>query len=271
MINDIRTLASWYPFLPAQGVELNDSIKSVLDVKLTLFLEATAVRYPDVNDDEFSVQIIGADTDFVYAAAALADGYSLTWDISDFSAECRAASSGIALIALKIYRGRDALPAYNENYIVFDTTLDTDINDLIGLVLHPDCVYIYQEAPKLVLSINGTEYPFPIDGDEPGRYDMILRNGYNCAISYTGQSLDITCGASIGGGSVPVQVAEHCAIGMRSINGRSGDVVIRGMKGVSVGVSQELREQDRQVIVVTIDFPYTKTNMVHACADAAGC
>lgn len=170
-------------------------------------------------------------------------------------------------VQLQLCSTKDTIPNSGSYIILEDGAPISEINNILSsstYYIHPDCIEIYQEAPKLTLQ--GWQ-----STDKSGISDIacsveigsssnsiIVRDGYNCENGINaGSGLSFTAGAGLGLGIVQYpddaydisyedalyidpetkMLKNPAGKGLRSIHGFSDDVLIKGFGDVVLTTS----------------------------------
>lgn len=222
MINDIRTLAEWYPLLPPPGgMQAPLLAQQILDMHISLFLCASNIDDDSENVlDEITVTLIevGDTTAKVLVTSIDTD---LVWEIPEFDSTCTQQSDASHAV-LNVYHGRDAHPKANENYIVLDESANISVPLQVNYRVHPDCFTVMQCAPMLLWEDKQPDQP-------PPRYTAVV-DGWNTGVSFAGDTLTFNCNAGQGLGKLQPTQNAHVPVGLRSINGLTGTVKLEGVE-----------------------------------------
>lgn len=180
-------------------------------------------------------------------------------------------------VQLQICSKKDNIPNSGSYIILEDGAPVSEINNILSSAtyyIHPDCIEIYQEAPKLTLQGYRST-------DESGRSDtkcsveigsdsnsIMVTDGYNCENGINaGSGLSFTAGAGLGLGIVQYpddiyylrdrdalfidpdtqMLRNPAGKGLRSIHGFSDDVLIKGFGDVVLTTS--IAEDEIQITI----------------------
>lgn len=207
MSNALKSMYISYPFM--QIADRPDWFTQVKDARIVAKFSAASLDMA-ANDDN----IIATFTGIVQNRAYI-------------HVECK--PIGLKAIQVPIYREKDACPATQSFFIVDD---DMDLSAVgIGLNyrLHPDCVLVMQEAP--MITGNTTAVASFYDGS-----NITAMHTQDGALFY---------GAVGGGTGLYYQELEESeeylkGVGLKAINGISGDVWIRGTYPVEVTMGADI-------------------------------
>lgn len=245
MAESVRDLAVWYPFMPAAGTKPG-WVDRILDLRLVVILPEADLDHMDRaaghNESIVTAQLESFDSSHA-RIKVLSPVYSEAQDMT-----------------VPIYSGRDAVPTTASYMVVEEDFSDSDSD--CGLEVHPGCLVLLQEAPKLgfmtrnvVSSVDGR-----VDDSDPSRqtridgadysdsvyYPTKLDNGHNVEVYLAGESIvfNASPGAGLGVYTDPPYTDVHTysvqpSRGLRSINGLSGTVMISSGPSVDESTSYE--------------------------------
>lgn len=237
MSDSIQDFATCYPFLPlgTSGYETPDALKHIKDVRLTFVVPAYEHMHGR-NYLHFDVRLTG-----ITSGSATFVLYIV--EPSGFDANMVVVPRVSTYTKTVTLRNVSSAVIHANDYVLVD---DTSISFAGSAhVLHPDCYMILQEAPvlsyvnrpvvdKTDTASDCTEQIFSSVSE------VVFSNGTNMAVSGRESSVLINCGRGLGTGEVqtiPWSDASEDLIapkGLRSINGITDSVSIKGIGSVSV-------------------------------------
>ena len=253
MTEPIRDLANWYPLLPSGSMP--SAAKDVLDVRVIVKLPA----------EDYAYQVNGVAKDM---CSAVLDSFS-----SSVATVSVTLPDGVRQqMSIPVYVGRDAGPAPGGSYVVIAKTQPGV--SAVDRRIHPDCLLFMQDAPTVTFMNRGSVSKIDArPGQHGGRQDgatgdptpvslnpLSFEDGYNVSVSVVDGSLVFTGAAGAGAGvftsspySDVASLATTPGKGLRSINGKTGDVVITGSDVVDVSVDYSMPSwQNTKIITVTL-------------------
>lgn len=191
MLNSLKDLYICYPFM--ETLYPPEWVQHVKDIHLVVELPAAGIT-ASKNDDRL-IAMINGNTGSVAAVDITCGTIAKTCYIP-------------------IYREEDGCPA-TQNYMLVDNDFEITGGTYTNQRIHPDCIVYLQEAPL-------------ITGQTAS---VVLKNGCNVGVSETddGALLYATEGGGLGQYVQELDAAAYAlGKGLRSINGMSGEVWIRG-------------------------------------------
>lgn len=202
-----------YPFM--QVADRPDWFKEVKDARIVATMEAGNLD-TEQNGDNIQVILLGMTNS------------KATVEITCFPLEG-------ATVSVPIYR-ESAVPT-TQSFILVSDTFDIDAHRTYGNRLHPDCLTLLQNAPT-------------VNGSTAGIIDFY--NGTNLVVTNT-QNGVLLYGLEGGGLGLYYQTIEDAYIkglGLRSINGLSGDVWLDGSYPVR---TRAVMDEDRTLVLTVTD------------------
>ena len=236
MYNELKDLSISYPFMP---VAVQPAFfRNVKYMRIVVILPAMQPANLSKNGDHIVATLTGFDSEYAHVRIACAAyDYDEVYDVP-------IVRSGIPIGNNWMYvEGDIAWPSGNEE----------------GFRIHPSCLIFQQEAPILKIEKpdsglppviiqqddDDTISPYMLDTDMFQWDDILeLENGHNVEVSGGSDSVVFTAAAGIGKGIFPVKFYTQAdnlsgkrGVGMHSINGRTGDVLIHGDRSVEVNTT----------------------------------
>lgn len=234
MSNELKDLSISYPFMP---VAVQPAFfRNVKYMRIVVILPAGQPVNLAKNGDYIVAMLTGFDATTAHVRVTCsAYGYSENYNVP--------------IVWSGIPTGN------NWMYVEGDIEWPQDAPEA-GYRIHPSCLVFQQMAPilKIEKSDSGlppviiqqddddTISPYMLDTDMFQWDDILeLENGHNVEVSGSSDSIVFTAAAGIGKGVFPVKfytqadnLAGKRGVGMHSINGRTGDVLIHGDRSVEV-------------------------------------
>ena len=249
MLNDLKDLNISYPFMPVE--ETPAFFTAVKNMRIIIELPAMQPTVADRNGDFITAYLTGivGSTATVHVVCHWY-GYNENIDVPI------------------VYGG---IPTGNNWMYALDAVTWPENAPEEGYRIHPACLAFQQKAPTLYIegSTTGTPpivtYPEDPDDEYMSPYlldtDMIawedwleLENGHNVEVSGSSDSVVFTGAVGIGKGVFPAKPyvtdddwSYKKGLGIRSINGLTGDVLILGERSVDVsGTTSLILDMQRQ-------------------------
>lgn len=230
MADTLRDLVEWYPFLP-WDTYVNTSIPAVVHA----VLDARIIITLDAMDETWQLSEKGGVMFGDVCLMSITEESALVriYDIFNHPENRNYIDK-----VVNVYVGQYAHPNPYSSYIV----VDKSINWTGKLVFHPDCVLFLQKSPWLwftdqPISQEITKSMFDWYGVFPA---------YNTDCMLDNNSVTFIAASGLGDGLCPVLPERECEgplhapVGLRSINGFSGNVVISDVPPVSLTVTAEI-------------------------------
>lgn len=217
-----------YPFIWQTG-EFPEALKSVQDMRIVVILPST-LKLPKAFSCTAVITALDASKARVVISMRNDDGV-VFYNNHNNSLDIPVLSS----------------PAFDGNsFVAVNGTSTVWNNENSTIQVHPDCIMLLQEAPKLRIRYASSYAPNPNDRTYVivDLTDLCFANGYNVAVS--GDALDtstvvtLDCGSGNGLGiyrTSPwygVELASFDIRGLRSLNGLTNDVHITDAPSVEV-------------------------------------
>lgn len=283
-----KDMATWYPLLPIDSVLPDKNITGIRGLSINIIVPGSLSMLPadaKLNSGHIVAQLI--DLDRVRLS------YFSRTTIEE---------------QLVTYTGVDSMPAgsfaSNSSFIIFDDDCNTSaLRNFITRYtpfIHPDCYTIYASAPYLDISgygrmsasgtsnfttyfgINAPDSKPPLPGDSaeemtgntlvPVIKPTGIVNGYNCAASTAGSTINFSGGANLGKGIVDIvsdaysvasdlytdntgRLINPAGAGLRSINGII-DVQIKGQGSAIVSTAESAGTSDKTITISISGRPH---------------
>lgn len=219
MIESIKDLAVCYPFLP--GSTVPDALKHIKDARIVFELPAKTYKRDYINSQQFYAELVS-----ISASDAVFRVVCVPFDIDE-------------QVTVPVTVGLFNSPGTN-NYVLVDEAVTYNGTHR----LHPDCLLFFQKAPKLHVR----ERRAVTSNDTAGftaTYDfgpeITFSDGNNVNVSGNDTTVILTGGEGNGLGiwmtSPWIDISSstlRAAAGLRTINGKQGNVLIAGSSSVSI-------------------------------------
>lgn len=239
MAYNVRDIAEWYPFIPTAGA-VPDVVYHVLDMRIRLEIPAS--------DDIYKLALAG---DEGISRIVLT---SISGNVAEVRCEGELFEDGELEISVPVLIGRDASGIPSSSYMI----VDSNVSFTGELRIHPECLVIFQETPKLQLynrmdvDTEETQSGWELAGE---LVEVDLVDGFNVVVSADSEGLLWTGGAGIGEGVWVVppysdwsSYQPFCGTGLRGINGLLEPVITCGN---TLEVVSELNSDNDVVITIT--------------------
>lgn len=210
MYNDVKISHIFYPIINSY----DDVTKNIVDAKITHIIKSESTN----SGVDYIKIIITSIKNSVANVDLYIPGHTVT------------------VLAVPVIDIRDnKLPPTTESYILINGDIGTLSN--VYYMLHPDCLTIMEEAPKLVIGLRYN--PTSVDHAtlETFRFGKTINisSGYNANVNASSGSITIDAGAALGLGGFSSDPTGNdisgdgtiVAKGLLSINGIDGDVTIK--------------------------------------------
>lgn len=218
MIEAVKDLAVSYPFIP--GSTVPEALKHIKDARIVFELPANTYRQSGSNTLQFYAELVSiSPTKAVFHVVCTPFGVD-------------------ANVTVPVNVGIFNVPMGNSYVLVDEPVTYTGSH-----MLHPDCLIFLQKAPKLSVADrtnvrSDDSYSSEVYGFGP---TIAFADGYNVSVSGNESMVVFNGGEGSGLGiwltSPWIDVKDstlRAAVGLRTINGKNGDVQINGSSSVGI-------------------------------------
>lgn len=219
MIEAIKDLSVSYPFLP--GSTVPDELKHIKDARIIFELPAKTYERQAVNAQQFYASLISiADSGAIFQVVCIPFGID-------------------EQVTVPVTVGLFNTPGGNSYVLVDEPVTYTGSH-----ILHPDCLLFFQKSPKLSVrerrAVTSSDTAGFTNSYSFGR-EIAFSNGNNVSVSGNDTTIILTGGEGNGLGiwmeSPWIDINSstlRAAAGLRTINGKQGNVLIAGSSSVSI-------------------------------------